>query len=153
MARHGAGAVVGSSAVVLIAAGFVALALATTSGGEPGATGLRLRAVFPSSSGLQAGDAVMLAGIQVGQVTSVRLDRTNFVADVDLMVAAPVAIPTDSRFAIEGGGMGDGVLTIEPGHATTHLAAGAVVTATVPAVSLEQQVGNYIFGGGGLGGD
>ncbi len=148
----------GSSTVVLIAAAFVALALATTAGGGGGegearGTGLHLRAVFASSNGLQAGDAVVVAGLEVGRVTSVRLDRTNFTADVDLTVAAPLAIPTDSRFAIEGGGAGDGLLAIEPGHAATHLASGAVVTATVPAISLEQQVGNYIFGNGGLGGD
>ena len=48
--------------------------------------------------------------------------------------------------------MTDGVLAIEPGRATSHLAPGAVVTTTIPAESLEQQVGNYIFGDGGVGG-
>ena len=153
MARHGAGAVIGSAAVVAVAAGFVALALAST--GTPGqsAGGIRLRAVFPSSDGLDAGDAVVLAGIPVGRVLSVRLDHARFLSDVDLEVAASLALPTDSRFAIRGGSTGDGVLEIEPGHAATHLASGAVVTSTDPAESLEQQVGNYIFGSGGLGED
>ncbi len=153
MARHGAGAVIGSGAVVAVAAGFVALALASTSTPGQGADGMRLRAVFPSSDGLDAGDAVVLAGIPVGRVLSVRLDRTTFLSDVDLQLASALAVPSDSQFAIRGGGTGDGVLEIEPGHAATHLAAGAVVTATIPAESLEQQVGNYIFGSGGLGED
>ena len=153
MARHGAGAVIGSGAVV----GFVALALASTSTstGTPGqgAGGMRLRAVFPSSDGLDPGDAVVLAGIPVGRILSVRLDRATFLSDVDLELASSLALPSDTQFAIRAGGTGDGVLEIEPGHAATHLSAGAVVTATIPAESLEQQVGNYIFGSGGLGED
>ena len=151
MARHGAGAVLGSGAVIAVAAGFLALALTTAESGRGSTDGLHLRAVFPSSDGLEAGDTVALAGIPVGQVLSVRLDRRTFLADVDLAVASDIAIPTDSRFAITGGGMSDGVLAIEPGRATSHLAQGAVVTATVSAESLEQQVGNYIFGDGGIG--
>jgi phospholipid/cholesterol/gamma-HCH transport system substrate-binding protein len=150
MARHGAGAVAGSAVVLLVAAGFAALAAASTGGGADGGP-MRLRAVFPSSDGLEAGDAVVLAGIAVGRVVSVRLDRREFVSDVDLSVGRRVGIPVDSRFVIAGGGMGGGVLAIEPGHAAAKLADGAVVTATVPGVSLEQQVGNYIFGNGGVG--
>lgn len=153
MARHGAGAVMGSAAVVVVAAGFVALALVSTAEPGQGAGGIRLRAVFPSSDGLAAGDAVVLAGIPVGHVLAVRLDRTTFLSDVDVDIAAPLALPSDSRFAIRSGGTGEGVLEIEPGHAATRLAAGAVVTATIPNESLEQQVGNYIFGSGGLGED
>lgn len=153
MARHGTGAVIGSGAVVAVAAGFVALALASTGALDKPADGIRLRAVFPSSDGLDAGDAVVLAGIPVGRVVSVRLDRARFVSDVELQLAASLALPSDTQFAILGGGMGDGVLEIEPGHAATHLQSGAVVTATIPAESLEQQVGNYIFGNGGLGED
>ncbi len=151
MARHGLGAVAGSGVVVLVAAGFVALALTTTGNGGQAAGGLRLRAVFPSSDGLEAGDAVVMAGIPVGHVLSVRLDRSTYVADVDLELASTLAVPSDSRFAIQGGSGSDGVLAIEPGRSATHLAQGAVVTATIPAESLEQQVGNYIFGTGGLG--
>ena len=152
MARHGAGAVVGCGVVIAVAAGFLALALATTGSDRVAAGDLHLRAVFPSSDGLESGDTVSLAGIPVGRILSVRLDQRTFLADVDLAVSSRIAIPTDSRFAISGGGMGDGVLTIEPGHAASRLASGAIVTATVPAESLEQQVGNYIFGDGGLGG-
>lgn len=150
MARHGAGAVLGSLAVMAVAGGFLSYAAASVRTAGAGAETLAVRAVFPSSSGIATGAPVELAGIPVGHVTAISLDRRTFLADVDMVLDRRIAVPSDSRFAIAGGS-GSGLVAITPGHATTVLANGASVTNTESAESLEQEVGNYIFGGGGLG--
>ena len=63
-----------------------------------------------------------------------------------------LVIPTDSSVSINGGGAtGAATLSINPGRSKEPLKAGAVITRCIPASSLEDEIGDFIFGNGGLG--
>ncbi len=149
VARHGRGSYVASAAVVSAAAGFLTFAAIKT-GSQTGATD-DFAAAFSSSAGLVVGSAVEVAGVKVGEVTSIDLDRRTFLANVRFTMARRVQVPADTGLTIQGGGFsGLAVVGVEPGSAASRLKAGSLIARTSPAQSLENEVGEFIFGNAGL---
>jgi phospholipid/cholesterol/gamma-HCH transport system substrate-binding protein len=101
---------------------------------ETGGT-YRLSATFADVSGLERGDPVKLAGVPVGQVTSLHL--VNGQAVVDLKVRSSMRVPTDTSVAVRWRNLiGQRYLSLVPGHATTMLADGAHIATTTSVVDL-----------------
>lgn len=143
------GAIMAGGLVLAVAAGFVAYALELRGGGPPGTV---LHAMFNSANGLDAGADVDLAGVRVGRVRSVRLDPASDMAEVTFTVDSRLHLPADSAVSIGAPSMtADDALLLQPGHDSRALPPDGWIKDTRDAVSLEQQVSNYIFGGGKLG--
>ena len=148
MARHGAGGFLACGAVLAVTAAFLVYALGETRD-DTGDDATAYRARFSSSDGIVSGSPVTLGGVVVGRVTSVRLDTESMTAEVDFDLRRDIVLATDTRLAVSSSGFGsDSALAVTPGHGPRALAAGALITDTNPAQSLQAAVGDYIFGSG-----
>jgi len=144
MARHAFAETLTGAAVLLIAGGFLAYAIAhsgrTTSGGYP------LQAQFDKIDGLAVGADVRIGGVRVGSVTDERIDPKSFQAIVSLNVQDTIKLPKDTAAIITSESLlGGKYITLAPGGDTTDLQPGATITITQSSVSLEELLGKFIF--------
>ena len=106
-----------------------------------------LEARFTSVSGLNTGSSVVVAGVPVGMVESIRMDPEEYTAIVSFRVMSGLRLPTDSMASIKTTGLiGDKFVALSPGADETYLAAGERITMTESAVDLESLIGKMAFG-------
>jgi phospholipid/cholesterol/gamma-HCH transport system substrate-binding protein len=144
MARHGVTETLAGAAVLLVAAGFLAYAVAHS--GRSVSSGYTLRASFDHIDGLNVGGDVRIAGVKVGTVTSEVIDPKSFQAIVSLTVRDDVQLPKDSAAEITSESLlGGKYISLSPGGDETDLKPGQMITITQSSVSLEQLLGKFIF--------
>ncbi len=68
--------------------------------GQPFRSGHLVNVTFPDVSGLKEGDQVMVAGVLVGNVRTIKLDATNLKVDVVMDISHGPAPHTDARFTV-----------------------------------------------------
>ena len=85
--------VVIGAVVLLVAAGFLAYAIANS--GRSAASGYTLFARFDHIDGLGVGNDVRLAGVKVGTVSQERIDPQTFQAVVGFSVRDDIKLPKD----------------------------------------------------------
>lgn len=144
------GVEIGTGLFVLL--GFAALAFLTTqlpgsrlSAGASGDT-FSVTARFDNVGDLRVGAPVSMAGVNVGRVTGVDVDRNEFRAIVNLAIQKKFdRIPDDSWANIETAGLlGAKYVGIDAGGSETYLANGGQIENTQPAVVLEKLI-NKLF--------
>lgn len=132
---------------VFVLAGLVCLAwLSFKVGGVrySGDGGLPVYALFDQVAGLKARAPVEIAGVRVGQVTSIGLDET-FRARVDLDLDASLELPVDSSAAIVTAGiLGDRYVQLTPGAEDAMLQPGERIAFTESALVLERLIGKFL---------
>jgi phospholipid/cholesterol/gamma-HCH transport system substrate-binding protein len=105
-----------------------------------------LDARFTSISGLKEGANVEIAGVRVGNVSGVRLDRENYEAIVHISIHKDVKIQDDSIASIRTAGIiGDRYINITPGGSDEYIEDGGEIEETESAINLEELVSKYIF--------
>lgn len=97
---------------------------------------LRLVAAFDDASGLLVNDPVKIAGVTVGKVTGIRVDRgqamVTFTVDDD-----HEDLPADTRASVRWRNLiGQRFVALEPGDASTTIERDAVITDTDPVTDL-----------------
>jgi phospholipid/cholesterol/gamma-HCH transport system substrate-binding protein len=136
--------VVIGAVVLLVAAGFLAYAIANS--GRSAASGYTLFARFDHIDGLGVGNDVRLAGVKVGTVSQERIDPQTFQAVVGFSVRDDIKLPKDSAAIITSESLlGGKYLSLQPGGDETILQPGQMVTITQGSVSLEELLGKFIF--------
>lgn len=144
--------VLGAMALLFLA--LKAANLATFTGGGNTYT---VQARFDNIGGLKARAPVRSAGVNVGRITGISLDRVTFQGVVTMDLNADVAFPKDSSAKILTSGLlGDQYVGLVPGGSEQNLAAGDVITQTQSAIVLENLIGQFLFSraaDGGSGGD
>ena len=144
MARRSITEVTAGAAVLVVAAGFLAYAVANTGRSEHG--GYTLHAAFDRVDGLDVGSNVRLAGVTVGSVTSMRVDPKTYLADVSFTVADAIRLPKDTSASVNSESLlGGKYLGLVPGGDTEMIPPGGEITVTQPSVSLEDLLGKFIF--------
>jgi phospholipid/cholesterol/gamma-HCH transport system substrate-binding protein len=104
-------------------------------------------AAFADLGGLRTGAAVEIAGVQVGRVTSLDLDA-HYAGKLVLAIKEEVQIPVDTVAAIKTKGLiGEKFVSLLPGNATDHIAAGGRIASTESS-SMELPFGEVEVGGG-----
>ncbi len=99
---------------------------------------------FNRTDGLMIGDAVRVAGMDVGRVVGAKLDD-NFKAIMTLEVKEAVKLPDDSSVAIVSSGvMGNKYIEIEPGGSEDMIAPGGEFSYTQDAMVLEELIERII---------
>lgn len=142
-------AMIASMLVLCLAGAFLLYAFSLRQ--EPTGKDSIFHAIFVSANGLNKDSDVMLGGVKIGFVNSIALDPVNAVADVTFTIRGDLALPEDTEIEIGSASMtGDDVLKIFPGHSHIFLKDHAKIINTRPALSLEQQISNYIFNAGKL---
>ncbi len=104
----------------------------------------QIYARFNRTDGLMIGDAVRVAGMDVGRVVGAKLDD-NFKAIMTLEVKEAVKLPDDSSAAIVSSGvMGNKYIEIEPGGSEDMIAPWGEFSYTQDAMVLEELIERII---------
>lgn len=126
--------------------------VASLSGAGEGDT-YEVAAEFENIGGLKPGAAVTLAGVRIGRVREIVIDRDTFEARVTMRIARSYDnIPKDSSASILTAGLlGEQYVGLSPGGAEQNLAQGDVISFTQSALVLENLIGQFVanMGSGG----
>src|SRR5574344_285737 len=83
--------------------------------------GWTLRTSVDNVANLPSGALVIINGVQVGNVNSIKLNPNNFNVDIKMTISGSIKIPTDSKLEIITNSlMSDKFIKITPGVATTY---------------------------------
>ena len=105
-------------------------------------------AKFQSVSGLKSGAYVEMAGVRVGQVDSIALDRETQAALVKIDIQNGVDLSDDIIASVSTSGLiGDKYIKLSPGASERVLKPGDMITETESAIDLEELISKYVFGG------
>jgi len=130
-----------------VAAGFFVYAAQMTGFGQGGTEAYPLTASFESAEGVGPGTDVRLAGIRVGTVTGMELNRDTFRADMAFSIHGDVEVPEDSAVSIASEGLlGGTFVEILPGASPFALEPGAEFAETQGARSLLGLLADLIAG-------
>src|ERR1700761_7140690 len=144
MRRHSIVEVLTGAVVLLLAAGFLAYAVANS--GRSATSGYTLLARFDHIDGLALGSDVRIGGVKVGSVSQERLDPQSFQAVVAMSVRNDIKLPKDSAAIVTSESLlGGKYLSLQPGGDETMLQPGQTVTITQGSVSIEELLGKFIF--------
>jgi len=135
---------------IFLIAGFVALGwLALQLGEVPWLTGSRsyiIYAEFGNISGVKTGADVQVAGVKVGTVLDLSLDKDGY-AKVTMQVDNDVKIPLDSIASVKSKGIiGDKVIQISLGGDQEMFKEGDMITDTESSVDIESLISKFAFG-------
>lgn len=136
MTRGGLEIVVGA-----VVCGLIALLIAGgASGGFAAASsGYTLTARYDQADGLAVGNAVYLAGVEVGKVSAMRLNPKTLKPIVQFRFESSVRIPRDSAAMILSDGvLGGKFVKIEPGVETEYLKPGDAFEFVQDSVIVEE---------------
>ncbi len=106
-----------------------------------------VEARFANAGGLGKGSSVLLAGVPVGRVETVRMDPSDYSAIATLRLVKEVKLPTDTMASIKTTGLiGDKYVALLPGADEAEVGEGFRITLTESAVDLESLLGKMAFG-------
>jgi phospholipid/cholesterol/gamma-HCH transport system substrate-binding protein len=134
---------------LFVIAGLAALAwLSVSVGGFTwhGRGGFHLSADFDETGDLKVRAPVVIAGIRVGEVSALTLDkndRARAVLDLDPALQLPV---DTTASIVTAGVLGDRYIELQPGGDPTLLKDGDQITFTESAVILERLIGQLVYG-------
>ncbi|XVN43099.1 MAG: outer membrane lipid asymmetry maintenance protein MlaD [Candidatus Rickettsia vulgarisii] len=112
--------------------------------------GCVIKASFQSVGGITKGSDVMLAGVKIGSVTNIDLDKTTFMALITITINNDIKLPKDSNLAIASSGLlGGKYISVTPGMSEEFLNSGDKIQYTRSSVSLEDILGKLIYSFGG----
>jgi len=111
------------------------------------ANGFRVTAEFENIGGLKVKAPVTLAGVRIGRVTAISIDKNRFRAVVEMNVDGSFNnIPTDSSASILTSGLlGDQYIGLEAGGSEENLKNGDQILTTASALVLEKLIGQVLF--------
>jgi len=106
-----------------------------------------LTAEFDNIGGLKVRAPVRIAGVTIGRVRGIVLDKISFRAKVLLAIdSVDNNLPTDTAASILTEGiLGSNFIGLTPGFEETFLSDGDAITTTHPAIILENLIGQLLF--------
>lgn len=106
----------------------------------------RVIATFENIGGLKPGSAVTMAGVKVGRVREIVINRDTFEADVSMEMSGDYDnIPEDSNAKILTAGLlGEQYVGLEPGGSDESLKNGSHLKLTQSALVLENLIGQFV---------
>lgn len=133
--------------ILLAIAGLVFLAFKVSGlTGSHYASSYALTAPFDTIGSLKVRAPVKMAGVVIGRVTGISLDKKTYRATVSMLIHDEYGIPTDSNVSIYTEGLlGSNYLNITPGYDKTIFKNGDEITQTSSALVLERLISQYLF--------
>ncbi len=104
-------------------------------------------AAFENVGDLKTRSAVKVAGVKIGEVTDIDLDRKTYLAVVTMRIdASEDHLPEDSSAGILTAGLlGSNYVSLSPGFEQSYLHEGSRIDETHPALILENLIGQFLF--------
>ena len=139
----------------IAAFGWLALNASNATSGFGGGKPIQVTTSFTNIGSLKIKAPVMIAGVRVGQVSSITLDHDNYKAIVLLALDSSVPIPKEGTMAMinTSGLVGEQYIAIEPGYSDEMLANGDVIRRTQDAFVMERLIGQLMASFGDSGKD
>lgn len=104
------------------------------------------KAKFKSVSGLKQGSQVEMAGVKIGAIDSISLDKDDR-ALVKMKINKGIVLTDDVIASVKTSGLiGDKYISISPGGSDTILKSGDTITETESAIDIEELISKYVFG-------
>lgn len=101
---------------------------------------------FAKAGSIKPGSSVEIAGVEVGKVKSMLLDK-DYQAHVGLQINSRVKLQEDAIASIKTKGLiGENYVQITPGGSDKMLADGGKIRETESAVDIEELISKYVFG-------
>ena len=108
--------------------------------------GYYVSAKFQNAEGIYAGSDIMVAGIKIGEVDSLTLDRANFFAVMRLKIDKAIKLPKDSEAAIVSSGfLGGKFVSVIPGVLDEDLKNNDIIKQTQSSVNIESLIGKFMY--------
>jgi phospholipid/cholesterol/gamma-HCH transport system substrate-binding protein len=105
-----------------------------------------ISASFEDDGGIKPGSSVEIAGVEVGKVKRVSLDK-NYRADVHFEINENVKIQEDAIASVKTKGLiGERYVEITPGGSEKNLTNGGRIRETESAIDVEELISKYVFG-------
>lgn len=112
-----------------------------------GSDSYELQARFSSTSGVNSGSRVEIAGVQVGRVKDIQLNQ-QFFSIVTLELPLSLKLDDDTIASVKTAGLiGDRYINLSPGGSGFPLAAGDMIVDTESALDIESLISRFAFGG------
>jgi phospholipid/cholesterol/gamma-HCH transport system substrate-binding protein len=125
------------AAVLALALGFLFYAGQITGFSGESNDKYTLTASFRSAEGVGVGTDVRLAGVKVGTVSQLKLDRESFRAEAALSLDKAIILPDDTAALIASEGLlGGNFIELVPGGSAFNFEEGQVIADTQGSVSL-----------------
>jgi phospholipid/cholesterol/gamma-HCH transport system substrate-binding protein len=106
----------------------------------------RIYAYFTSVSGLKKGARVEMAGVEIGSVSSISIDKERMLAKVELSIDKNIGLSEDIIASVKTSGIiGQKYIDILPGGSDTMLEPGDEVVNTESSLDIESLVRKFIF--------
>ena len=107
----------------------------------------QLSARFQNISGLKIGSHVEMAGVHIGKVDQISLDKERQVALVRMKIMKGIELADDTIASIKTSGLiGDKYIKMTPGASDFFFKEGDMITETESALDIEELVGKFAFG-------
>jgi len=105
-----------------------------------------ITANFQNVEGIFEGSDVMLAGIKVGSVEKLTLDKTSFFAIIALRINNDVKLPKDTQAAVATSGLlGNKFISLTPGAADEELVANDEIKRTQSSLNIEAIISKLMY--------
>jgi len=102
---------------------------------------------FQNSGGLKVKSPVSVAGVRIGRVSSIRLDKDSHESVVEMRIESQYDnLPVDSGASIYTAGLlGEQYINIDPGSSEEFLHDKSVLDITSSAIVLEEMIGKFMM--------
>jgi phospholipid/cholesterol/gamma-HCH transport system substrate-binding protein len=110
-----------------------------------GERGYEIYGVFSNIGGLKPGSSIEIAGVQVGRVKSLTLEK--YQANVVLFLPKGLKVQEDAIASVKTKGLvGEKYIEITPGASEKIIQPGGRIRETQPAVDMEELISKFVFG-------
>ena len=105
-----------------------------------------ITANFENSGGLKIKSPVSLAGVRIGRVVNISIDKDNYESIVEMHIESQYNLPDDTTASIFTAGLlGEQYVSLEPGGSEEFIEANGSIDITQSAIILEEVIGQFLF--------
>lgn len=110
-----------------------------------GSKGYTVYAEFDQAGGIKPGASVEIAGVSIGKVTNVNLDKYQALLTLDINKG--IKLQDDSIASIKTRGLiGEKFVQVTPGASAKYIPIGGRIMDTESAIDIESLISKYVFG-------
>jgi len=105
-----------------------------------------IKASFENSGGLKVKSPVSIAGVRIGRVAKISIDKQTYESIVEMQIDTQYSLPDDTSASIFTAGLlGEQYISLEPGGSDVVLQNNGMIDITQSAVVLEKIIGQFLF--------
>lgn len=106
-----------------------------------------ITARFANSGGLKVKSPVSVAGVRIGRVSRIHIDKDTFESVVEMSIDSKFdTLPDDTSATIYTAGLlGEQYVNLDPGGSIDYLKDGGRIEITQSAIVLEEVIGRFLF--------